>query len=352
MTRHATIVAAGVVAVCSLLAAPASAQSPEAKRIATRERLGTLLTTEGPKYNITFRRSQTAEFNFVGNTPKYANTDYFEVVLTVTDNDVIKLSAYPHYKGAYINVDKVKNSPGLARQLLNLNFHNFLHWGVDDTYDIYGGYTITLESGFPTESIGVVLDSIKLLDQYVGRMRPNIDGTAAATDAASGSTNAPGTTADRPNVSGGFTTPPGARAEAEFLNGRASVSYDASKWKETTSTDPGRRNFTHSTGDGYASIIYERIEIPTEQLRVIALDNARKVAPDARIVEDTRRRVNGTDVMLLRMEGTTSGIRFTYLGYYWAGTSGTVQVITWTGQNLFSEYRGEFENFLNGFHLK
>jgi hypothetical protein len=30
-----------------------------------------------------------------------------------------------------------------------------------------------------TESIGVVLDSVKLLDQYVGRMRPNIDGTAA-----------------------------------------------------------------------------------------------------------------------------------------------------------------------------
>jgi hypothetical protein len=31
---------------------------------------------------------------------------------------------------------------------------------------------------------------------------------------------------------------------------------------------------------------------------------------------------------------------------------GPIQVMTWTGQNIFSEYRKEFEEFLNGFRVK
>lgn len=55
---------------------------------------------------------------------------------------------------------------------------------------------------------------------------------------------------------------------------------------------------------------------------------------------------------MLRLEGKTNGIAFTYLGYYYSSPSGTVQVITYTGQNLFQEYRHDFEDFLNGFHVR
>jgi hypothetical protein len=84
----------------------------------------------------------------------------------------------------------------------------------------------------------------------------------------------------------------------------------------------------------------------------VALNNALEAAPDAKIVEEQRRRVNGTDVVMLRLEGTTSGIAATFLGYYYGGPAGTVQVICYTGQNLFQEYRPDFEDFLNGFHIK
>jgi hypothetical protein len=80
--------------------------------------------------------------------------------------------------------------------------------------------------------------------------------------------------------------------------------------------------------DGYAMIIAERIEIPLGEIRQIALQNAREAAPDAKIIEEGRRRVNGADVLLLRMEGKASGIAFTYLGYYYGGPAGTVQVVT------------------------
>ena len=65
------------------------------------------------------------------------------------------------------------------RKLLNLSDHNFLFWGADDTGDVFAGYTFTLESGFPDKAIEIVLYSIAPLDQYVGQMRPFIDGSAA-----------------------------------------------------------------------------------------------------------------------------------------------------------------------------
>ena len=36
----------------------------------------------------------------------------------------------------------------------------FLYWGADDTRDVFAGYTFTLESGFPSEAIIVVLRSL------------------------------------------------------------------------------------------------------------------------------------------------------------------------------------------------
>jgi hypothetical protein len=148
-----------------------------------------------------------------------------------------------------------------------------------------------------------------------------------------------------------FQTPAGATQEIEILKGKAWLSFDPKKWKEASS-EAGRREFHHVNGDGYALVISERIQIPTEQLRAIALANAREAAGDVTVVEEQRRRVNGADLLLLRMEGHIKGIPFTYLGYYYGGSSGTIQLITYTGQNLFDEYRQDFENFLNGLRVQ
>jgi hypothetical protein len=149
-----------------------------------------------------------------------------------------------------------------------------------------------------------------------------------------------------------YRVPTEATQKVEILNGKASVSVNPKKWKETKSAEAGRQEFQHVKGDGYAMVISERIQVPIDQLRKIAFGNVSKEANDARVVEEQHRRVNGIDVLLLRIEGTISGIPFTYLGYYYGGAAGTVQVITYTGQNLFKEYRKDFEEFLNGFRLE
>jgi len=159
-----------------------TAAQKEAARVATREKLRALLAASGPKrgIEIAFRQSEKQPFNFVAvKRGGFANAEGFEVVVGVSNDETIGFRIYPYYKGNYVNVNKARDSAGLMKKLLNLSDHNFLFWGADDTGDVFAGYTFTLESGFPDKAIEVVLYSIAPLDQYVGQMRPFIDGTTA-----------------------------------------------------------------------------------------------------------------------------------------------------------------------------
>lgn len=157
-------------------------QQKLASRIATRDKLKTLLEVSGPKkgINIAFHPSDKQPFNFVGilnSGLKHAQS--FEVVIGVSNDETIGFRIYPFYKGHYVNVDKAKNPSALMRQLLVLSDKNFLFWGADSSGDVFAGYTFTLESGFPDKAIEIVLYSILPLDQYVGEIRMNVDGTTA-----------------------------------------------------------------------------------------------------------------------------------------------------------------------------
>ena len=154
------------------LAVPASAQ--DAARDATRERLRAVLDRGGARsdVNTTFRQSTKNPYNFVGSmTAGMVNSDSLEIVVSVTKSDTIGFRIYPHYKGGYINLGKARDTNGLMRRLLYYSDQNFLFWGADDTADVFCGYTVTLESGFPDDAIIVILRSIKNTDRFVGEMK-------------------------------------------------------------------------------------------------------------------------------------------------------------------------------------
>jgi hypothetical protein len=185
MKRILVIVALTLVASASLLSIPTQAQTAqekEAARNATREKLRQLLDTAGQRkdVNVTFRQATKQPYNFVGSMGTgLTQADTLEIVVSVTPNETIGFRIYPHFKGDYINVDKVKNSAGLMRKLLYFSDRNFLYWGADETGDIFSGYTFTLESGFPYEAMVIVLRSIRNTDGFVGELRPFIDGSPA-----------------------------------------------------------------------------------------------------------------------------------------------------------------------------
>ena len=151
-------------------------QPEDPARVRTREQLKVLLDKIGPTIKVAFRQSEKQPFNFVGVLKDgLTNANSFEIVIGITKDQTIGFRVFPHYKSAYINVDKVKNNVALMRQLLRLSDKNFLYWGADEGGDIFAGYTVTLESGFPEAALTIVLRSIENLDTFVGQMKPNID---------------------------------------------------------------------------------------------------------------------------------------------------------------------------------
>jgi hypothetical protein len=143
-----------------------------------------------------------------------------------------------------------------------------------------------------------------------------------------------------------------ATSSVDLLKG-ASLAYDPTKWTLLPSDKlGGRRQLNHREGDGYALIFAERLQMPMATLKNIVLQNARTAAPDAKVVREEQRTVNGVSVTCMELAGTTHGIPFRYFGYYYAGKAGTIQVITYTGESLFPEYRDDFEELLNGFTVQ
>ncbi len=100
--------------------------------------------------------------------------------------------------------------------------------------------------------------------------------------------------------------------------------------------------------DLYGMIITEKIEVPLETLKRVALENGRAVSPDLKIAHQEYRVVNGIKVLLMQMNGTIEGVKFSYYGYYYSSENGTVQFVTYTAQNLLDEYRATCEELLNG----
>lgn len=156
-------------------------QDDEAARNRTRERLAGLLETSSSAINVNFKQSQNQPYNFVGSlTSGVVNAQSFEIVISISAKNTIGFRVYPHYNNGYINVDKVRDRLGFTRLLLRLSDRAFLFWGADEVGDVFTGYTFTLESGFPEEAIKIVLRSIVNSDQFIGEMRPFIDGSKAA----------------------------------------------------------------------------------------------------------------------------------------------------------------------------
>ncbi len=129
--------------------------------------------------------------------------------------------------------------------------------------------------------------------------------------------------------------------------------YDNSKWVVDQVIDNASAEYelTHIQGDRYVVIIPERINIPLATLKIAAIANARKVAPDIEVIQEETRIVNDQKILCLKMNATIQGIPVSYVNYYYSGKVGAVQLMAYTGQNLFEEYKQDLFDLLNGFEI-
>jgi hypothetical protein len=145
--------------------------------------------------------------------------------------------------------------------------------------------------------------------------------------------------------------PRDATTQLDILQGQASISFNSLAWKESRSPEAGKRTFQHVSGAGFAMVVAESINVPTERLRERALANMQKTASEVVVINAQQRRVNGIDVVALQTDVTVRGLPFTCLGYYYGGPAGTIQVVAYSDRAHFAEYRREFEQFLNGLRI-
>lgn len=129
---------------------------------------------------------------------------------------------------------------------------------------------------------------------------------------------------------------------------------DPKEWsfKKGDNGSPAEYKFQMKGADLYAMAITEAIQIDLGNLVALALENAKTAAPDARVVKQEFRTVNGSKVLYMEIAGTISGIKFRYLGHYFSNSSGSTQFIVYTGENLVSKYATEISSLLNGLSVR
>ncbi len=116
--------------------------------------------------------------------------------------------------------------------------------------------------------------------------------------------------------------------------------------------DPGGETeyqFRLKGEDLYGMAITEKVQVEMENLLDLAVENARTVAPDIRVISKEYRRVNGVTLLHMKMEGTIQSINFIYYGYYYSDDTGSTQYLAYTAKNLAPAYEKDIYKFLNGF---
>jgi hypothetical protein len=126
---------------------------------------------------------------------------------------------------------------------------------------------------------------------------------------------------------------------------------DPKVWKFRTSQSHEAAEFEidHVDGSMYALIITEKLDVPTESLGNLAIQNALAAAPDLKVTTKEYRNVNGIKVLMMRMTGTIEDMRFSYFGYYYAADGGATQFLAYASEEFMEENLTEVEDLLNGF---
>jgi len=144
------------------------------------------------------------------------------------------------------------------------------------------------------------------------------------------------------------TKPDTSLAKYDLSFGGYTLWYDALKWTPMEPTPDGRREFNNVNGQSYVIVVSEAIPFPLTAFEEIAIENAKKLDPNAKLLSKERRMVNGTEMQVLHFTATRATIPFHFYGYYSASATGSAQVVTYTAESVFDANLAAFDAFLDG----
>lgn len=153
-------------------------------------------------------------------------------------------------------------------------------------------------------------------------------------------------------IAGFSTVKEASKTKVSSEYGFFDVRYNSDEWKRVPAAQINEESefaFEAKKGDIYVAIISEEVEIGTENIYKIAINNIREnlgVQPE--IMKAEVRNVNGHEVIRGVMSISLNGMNLVFDSYYYSDTRGTVQFTTWTAKNLHKKYEERILNMLNG----
>ncbi len=106
--------------------------------------------------------------------------------------------------------------------------------------------------------------------------------------------------------------------------------------------------FQIKDGSAFAIVIYERAQIPVEQMKNIMITNAKRFATDVSLITWEKRNVNESELMFISYSATMKQMEFIYACYVYSDANGTLQFMAYTNPALYTEMKQEMADLLNG----
>jgi hypothetical protein len=126
---------------------------------------------------------------------------------------------------------------------------------------------------------------------------------------------------------------------------------DETKWEQKKSGPLSELQFSHVSGDVWALVETGLFATPTTLLRENVLKTVKSTNPNAKIINEEQRLVNGRQVLAIQFSTSIDGNPIRVLGYYHGGSSGWIQAIAFARDSEFPNKIGEITDFLDGLEI-
>ncbi len=134
------------------------------------------------------------------------------------------------------------------------------------------------------------------------------------------------------------------------LRNNAAYWINADKWSfgKATNNPDAEYAFTLKGKSLYALSISEEMEVSLPVLGKLAFDAVKAKSPDAKLVRQEYRFVNGRKVLFMETKSTYLGIKVSFYRYCYSDASGSTQFVVYTSSNLVDKYKTDIDDLLNG----
>ena len=147
---------------------------------------------------------------------------------------------------------------------------------------------------------------------------------------------------------------PGNSEEISYLDGHIRLQYDPIEWtvdNEMSDNPDAASQLRYFNNEAFAMIIPERVEVPLESLREIALQNLESESTEVTVIGRGEVVSRGKQLLTMDVTATLELYRTFMRSYYYSDSSGSFQLICWTSENLGQEYVTVFDRFAAGLRI-